>query len=170
MKNKIAIVKVLQLIGFDDDIPKLISFLELEIDNELKRHIVRTIAKISPSGLKNISILLQNEQYPLDQIIKQIEALGNEKIDSHSGWQAQIKKMEAYREAFFHAGKVPADVTEDTWARFKNVVRAFNANKNVFYKDIKHEQHENLTKKLALVEQAKSLQESTDFNVATPIM
>lgn len=73
LNNRIAIVKTLQLIGFDDDIPKLISFLEHENDNELKRHIVRTIAKISPAGLKNISILFQSEQYPLDQIVKQIE-------------------------------------------------------------------------------------------------
>ena len=105
-----------------------------------------------------------------NKIIEQIEALGIEKIDSNSGWQAQIKKLESLREAFFKAGKVPAEVTEDTWAKFKNAVRTFNVNKNLFYKDIKHEHHENLTKKLALVEQAKSLQESTDFNAATPIM
>lgn len=105
-----------------------------------------------------------------NEIISQIIALGNEKIDSHSGWQAQIQKMEALREAFFKAGKVPAEVTEETWANFKNAVRAFNANKNVFYKDIKHEQHENLNKKLALVEKAKSLQDSTDFAATTPIM
>ena len=105
-----------------------------------------------------------------NEIIAQIIALGNEKIDSHSGWQAQIQKMEALREVFFKAGKVPAEVTEETWANFKNAVRAFNANKNVFYKDIKHEQHENLNKKLALVEKAKSLQDSTDFAATTPIM
>jgi len=105
-----------------------------------------------------------------NEIISQIIALGNEKIDSHSGWQAQIQKMEALREAFFKAGKVPAEVTEETWANFKNAVRAFNANKNVFYKDIKHEQNENLTKKLELVEKAKSLKESTDFAATTPIM
>jgi len=105
-----------------------------------------------------------------NEIIAQIEALGTEKIDSHSGWQAQIKKLEALREAFFKAGKVPAEVTEDTWSKFKNAVRAFNVHKNVFYKDIKHEQHENLTKKLALVEKAKSLKESTDFGDTTPIM
>lgn len=105
-----------------------------------------------------------------NEIISQIIALGNEKIDSHSGWQAQIQKMEALRDAFFKAGKVPAEVTEETWANFKNAVRAFNANKNVFYKDIKHEQHENLNKKLALVEKAKSLQDSTDFATTTPIM
>lgn len=105
-----------------------------------------------------------------NEIISQIIALGKEKIDSHSGWQAQIQKMEALREAFFKAGKVPAEVTEETWANFKNAVRSFNANKNVFYKDIKHEQHENLTKKLELVEKAKSLKESTDFAATTPIM
>ena len=105
-----------------------------------------------------------------NEIISQIIALGKEKIDSHSGWQAQIKKMEALREAFFKAGKVPAEVTEETWAKFKNAVRAFNAHKNVFYKDIKHEQHENLTKKLELVEKAKSLKESTDFAATTPVM
>ncbi len=105
-----------------------------------------------------------------NEIISQIITLGNEKIDSHSGWQAQIQKMEALREAFFKAGKVPAEVTEETWAKFKNAVRAFNAHKNVFYKDIKHEQHENLTKKLELVEKAKSLKESTDFAATTPIM
>ena len=104
------------------------------------------------------------------EIISQIEALGTEKIDSHSGWQGQIKKLETLREAFFKAGKVPAEVTEETWAKFKNAVRAFNVHKNVFYKDIKHEQNDNLSKKIALVEKAKSLQESNDFNATTPIM
>lgn len=104
------------------------------------------------------------------EIISQIEALGTEKIDSHSGWQGQIKKLEALREAFFKAGKVPAEVTEETWAKFKNAVRAFNVHKNVFYKDIKHEQNDNLAKKIVLVEKAKSLQESNDFNATTPIM
>lgn len=122
-------------------------------------------------GLYEIARGKETENLALKQeIIRLIEALSVEKIDSHSGWQAQIKKLEALREAFFKAGKVPADVTEDTWAKFKNAVRAFNIHKNVFYKDIKHEQHENLTLKLALVEKAKSLQESSDFNAATPIM
>ncbi len=115
-------------------------------------------------GKETDNLALKNE------IVTQIETLGTEKIDSHSGWQAQIKKMEALREAFFKTGKVPAEVTEETWAKFKNAVRTFNAHKNVFYKDIKNEQHDNLTKKLELVEKAKSLKESTDFGVTTPIM
>lgn len=136
------------------------EFSEITKQMHDKREALYAVAR----GKETENLAVKNE------IIAQIEALGTEKIDSHSGWQAQIKKLETLREAFFKAGKVPAEVTEDTWAKFKNAVRAFNVHKNVFYKDIKHEQHENLTKKLALVEQAKSLQESTDFNTATPIM
>ena len=136
------------------------EFSEITKQMHDKREALYAVAR----GKETENLAVKNE------IISQIEALGTEKIDSHSGWQAQIKKLETLREAFFKAGKVPAEVTEDTWAKFKNAVRAFNVHKNVFYKDIKHEQHENLTKKLALVEQAKSLQESTDFNTATPIM
>lgn len=103
-------------------------------------------------------------------IIRAIEALGNEKINSHNGWQAQIKKMEELRQQFFKAGRVPSEVNEATWDAFKTAVRAFNTNKNAFYKDIKHEQQENLNKKLALVEKAESLKDSEDFNAVTPIM
>ncbi len=104
------------------------------------------------------------------QIIAQIVALGEENIQSHNGWQNQIKKMETLRESFFKAGKVPTEVNEDTWAAFKTAVRGFNVHKNAFYKDIKHEQQENLTKKLALVEKANALKDSTDYATSTPIM
>jgi uncharacterized protein DUF349 len=104
------------------------------------------------------------------EIIAQIEAVANEKITMHSAWQGQIEKIEALRTAFMQAGKVPIEVNEETWAAFKDAVRNFNAQKNAFYKDIKKDQQENLNKKLALVERAKSLQESEDFNATTPIM
>ncbi|OYQ38239.1 chromosome segregation protein [Flavobacterium cyanobacteriorum] len=104
------------------------------------------------------------------EIITQIEAIAAEKVNAHSGWQGQIDKVEALREAFFRAGKVPAEVNEETWAAFKNAVRNFNAQKNSFYKDIKKDQQENLNKKLALVEKARSLQDSEDFAATTPVM
>lgn len=104
------------------------------------------------------------------EIITQIEALASEKVNAHSQWLAQIEKVEALRAAFFAAGKVPADVNEATWAAFKTAVRNFNAFKNSFYKDIKKDQNDNLSKKQALVAKAKELQESTDFATSTPIM
>jgi hypothetical protein len=83
---------------------------------------------------------------------------------------SQVEKVEALRNEFFVAGKVPSDVNEETWASFKNAVRSFNVLKNSFYKDIKKDQNDNLSKKQALVAKAKELQDSTDFATTTPIM
>ncbi|QLC65271.1 DUF349 domain-containing protein [Flavobacterium sp. LPB0248] len=114
-----------------------------------------------------------NEQKNLEakkEIIAKIEALGSEKVNSHSQWLVQIQKVEELRNEFFAAGKVPSEVNEETWATFKTAVRNFNAFKNSFYKDIKKDQNDNLNKKLALVAKAKELQESTDFQATTPVM
>ena len=104
------------------------------------------------------------------EIIAKIEVLATEKVNAHTQWLAQIEKVEALRTAFFSAGKVPSDVNEETWASFKTAVRNFNSFKNSFYKDIKKDQNENLSKKTALVAKAKELQESLDFASTTPIM
>jgi hypothetical protein len=104
------------------------------------------------------------------EIIAKIEQLATEKVNAHAQWLTQIEKVEALRNAFFSAGKVPSDVNEATWAAFKTAVRNFNSFKNSFYKDIKKDQTENLNKKIALVTKAKELQESEDFATTTPIM
>ena len=104
------------------------------------------------------------------EIISKIAELAKEKVEAHSSWQAQIEKVEALRNEFFATGKVPADVNEETWSAFKNAVRDFNALKNSFYNDIKKDQQENLNKKMALVERAKSLKDSEDFAATTPVM
>lgn len=104
------------------------------------------------------------------EIIANIEALEKENINSHNGWQNQIKKMEDLRQQFFKAGRVPNEVNEATWAAFKTAVRSFNAQKNAYYKALKHDQQENLNKKLALVEKAEELKDSEDFKSVTPIM
>jgi hypothetical protein len=102
-------------------------------------------------------------------IIAQIEVLAHEKVNSHAAWLGQIEKVEALRNQFFGAGKVPSEVTDQTWNEFKNAVRSFNVLKNSFYKDIKKDQNDNLSKKQALIAKANELKDSTDFGVTTPI-
>ncbi|WP_298221021.1 DUF349 domain-containing protein [Flavobacterium sp.] len=117
--------------------------------------------------------LRAKEQENLDrkkEIIARIEAIAEEKVATHSAWSAQVAKVEAARNEFFSAGKVPSEVNEETWTNFKNAVRNFNVLKNAFYKDIKKDQTTNLNLKQALVAKAKELQESTDFAATTPMM
>ncbi|MFT3795796.1 MAG: DUF349 domain-containing protein [Flavobacterium sp.] len=103
-------------------------------------------------------------------LIAKIEVLAQEKVNSHALWLQQIEKVEALRNEFFATGKVPAEVNEETWTSFKNAVRNFNALKNSFYKEIKKDQNDNLSRKQALVAKANELKDSTDFAATTPIM
>ena len=103
-------------------------------------------------------------------IIARIEVLAEEKVDTHALWSAQVEKVEAARNEFFAAGRVPSDLNEATWTSFKKAVRSFNVLKNSFYKDIKKDQNTNLNLKQALVAKAKELQQSTDFGATTPMM
>lgn len=103
-------------------------------------------------------------------IIAKIEAVSAEKVSAHSAWQGQIDRIEALRNEFFKAGKVPQEVNEEIWTAFKTAVRDFNSVKNSFYKDIKKDQQTNLNRKLALVEKANELKESEDFAGTSAIL
>jgi hypothetical protein len=114
--------------------------------------------------VENINLVKKKE------FIAQIEVLAQEKVNSHAAWLGQIVKVEALRNEFFKTGKVPSELNEATWTEFKNAVRSFNVLKNSFYKDIKKDQNDNLSKKQALVAKAIELKESTDFVTTTPLM
>ena len=103
-------------------------------------------------------------------IIAKIEAIANKGANSHNAWQNNIKEVEALRNEFFGAGKVPIKVNEATWAKFKDAVRTFNRNKNAFYKDLKKSQYDNLQKKLDLIKIAEDNKDSDDFETTTPLM
>ncbi len=72
LENQVTIVKSIQQIGTEDDIPVLISLLPNE-EPEQKRSIVRTIAGISESGLVQLRLLPAAHEAPLSLILKQIE-------------------------------------------------------------------------------------------------
>ncbi|MFY7730993.1 MAG: DUF349 domain-containing protein [Flavobacterium sp.] len=104
------------------------------------------------------------------EIIAKINAIASDKVISHNAWQGLIDRVEALRDEFFKAGKVPQEVNEEVWTAFKAAVRNFNGVKNSFYKDIKKDQQTNLNRKLALVEKANELKESDDFAGTSAIM
>ncbi|WP_350292276.1 DUF349 domain-containing protein [uncultured Croceitalea sp.] len=105
-----------------------------------------------------------------NEIITAILAISEKVANNHRGLQQQIKEIETLRDSFFKAGKVPQKVNEQTWSKFKDAVRAFNRNKNNFYKNLKKEQHDNLEKKRALLALAIALKDSEDQAMATPEM
>lgn len=105
-----------------------------------------------------------------NEIIQKILKVTEQPSKNHSGWQKQIKEIEALREEFFNAGRVPYKDNERTWTAFKEAVRRFNRSKNSFYKNLKKVQHANLEKKMELVKIAEAHKDSEDYDQTTPLM
>ncbi|CAN5213885.1 DUF349 domain-containing protein [soil metagenome] len=105
-----------------------------------------------------------------EEIITKIVLLSGTQYTSHNQWQQKIKEIEELRDQFFKAGKVPKEKNEETWSAFKQSVRQFNRNKNVYYKGLKKEQYDNLEKKRELIKIADEHKDSDDFKTTTPLM
>ncbi|MCF7567807.1 DUF349 domain-containing protein [Sabulilitoribacter arenilitoris] len=130
-----------------------------KIINDKRQEYYKEIDKVYEKNLENKL-----------EIIAKIEAIAAQESKSHSSWQKKIKDIEALRNDFFNAGKVPIKVNEATWSKFKQAVRSFNKNKNAFYKGLKKEQYENLQKKLELIKIAEDNKNSEDTDVTTVLM
>jgi hypothetical protein len=102
-----------------------------------------------------------------NEIIATIDAYDTSKNASHNDWQKSIKDIEGLRQLYFSAGKLPYSKSEEVWQKFKAATKNFNSAKNVFYKNEKSDQQDNLQKKIALIEIAESLKESEDWQSAT---
>ncbi len=89
---------------------------------------------------------------------------------SHNDWQKSINDVEALRQNYFNAGKLPYAKSEEIWQKFKVATKKFNSLKNIFYKLEKSGQQENLDKKIALIELAESVKNSEDWEKTTNII
>lgn len=72
LQNQMTIVKAVQQIGNEDDIPVLTSFIANE-GPEQQRIIIRAIANIAESGLTQLHSLPESKIEPFSLILKQIE-------------------------------------------------------------------------------------------------
>ncbi len=119
---------------------------------------------------KNLDVLYEQNLEKKKAIIQKIKEESNVVSPSHKLWQQKIKQVEAFRQEFFTAGKVPIKVNEATWTEFKEAVRAFNKTKNAFYKTLKKEQITNLEKKRELIKIAEENKNNEDFETTTALM
>ena len=187
LEKKLLIIERAEELAKDDNIMR--SFRELQelhkmwkeelgpVDREYREDIwnrfkaaTKTINDKRQDYYKEIDkVYEKNLEKKLD-IIARIEEVNTQDSNSHGSWQKKMKEIEALRDAFFNAGKVPIKLNETTWTSFKDSVRTFNKKKNAFYKGLKKEQYENLQKKLELIKIAEDNKDSEDYEVTTALM
>ncbi len=103
-------------------------------------------------------------------IVEQIAGFDFSNNKTHKDWQKSIKEIEALRQKYFAAGKLPYNKSETVWQKLKEATKRFNSAKNTFYKQEKSSQTDNLKKKMELVELAESLKDSDDWETTTNTM
>lgn len=130
----------------------------------------RVIHQRRQEYFQEMEAVYENNLKQKEEIIASLRTLADTVSNNHKDLQQQTSQVEALREAFFKAGKVPQKVKEQTWVAFKDAVRRFNRAKNTFYKTQKKEQQQNLEKKKALLAVALSFKDSEDWEKATPEM
>lgn len=104
------------------------------------------------------------------ELIEKIKEITLQSKDAtHKDYQKVIGKVENWRSEFLKIGSVPKEFVNPLWDEFKTVLREFNHGKNKYYKSIKETQHENLQKKLDIIQIAKDNMLSEDWDTMVPL-
>jgi hypothetical protein len=105
-----------------------------------------------------------------ENIIAEIQKITGSGAKSHSEWQDRLEEINVLKELFKTTGPAPKEVNNNLWETYRTVSRGFNQAKNLFYKEIKEEQNNNLKAKMKLIEIAESHQDSENFEESVEVM
>ena len=188
LEEKLKIIQRAEALA-QDDVDALLASRELQVlhriwkeeigpvDKEHRESIWQRFSELTKKihdkrqyYLKNLDKIYEENAVKKQSIIERIKKLGEKEPATHNAWKQLSKQVEELRQNFLNVGKVPLQQADEVWKSFNVALRSFNKKKNQFYKILKKEQQENLTKKLALVEIAKANQNSTDWETTTELM
>lgn len=96
-------------------------------------------------------------------IIKELEKINSNDSNNLTFWNNNAKKIEELRENFFSTGRVHKEYSTEIWQQFKKIIQEINHKKNIFYRNLKKVQQENLLKKNELLEIAMANKDIEDW-------
>ena len=137
---------------------------------EVFKEISNKIHERKSELLAQIEVEQQKALEKKNEIIAKLKDFASSKETlTHNYWQQAIKQVEQLRSEFLKLGNVPKKLSNQNWTEFKTALRAFNAKKNDFYKNLKNSQHVNLEEKQKLISIAQDNMHSEDWDTAVPL-
>ena len=113
--------------------------------------------------IKNIdSIKLKNYETKFE-LVNQIKKIAEKTIKTHNKWQSSIKEVEELKNKFISTGNVPKEKNKDLWDSFRDATRAFNKEKNNFYKNLKRLEKKSIQSKEKLIEEVENILKKEDW-------
>ena len=99
-----------------------------------------------------------------------VENIDYSELTHHNKWQKQSDLINTLREDWKKVGPISREQNDESWTRFMELIKAFNVQKNDFYRELKKGQKDNLAIKLTIVEKAEALSESTDWQETSNVL
>lgn len=103
-------------------------------------------------------------------ILKEMNELIAKPLLVEREWQKKIKQMDNLRRVFLEIGNVPKKDSKAIWEEYKRILRAFNHNKNNFYRALRKSSEKYNEEKKALLEEVLKWKNSTKWEEASKEM
>jgi hypothetical protein len=103
------------------------------------------------------------------ELVTEIHAINSklDEIDSSKSWEKATEKVIKTQNDWKLIGQAPRKENDEVWKEFRAACDVFFEAKKAFYKVIEGKQKEVVEKKRKLIDQAKSIQESTDWKTTS---
>ena len=103
------------------------------------------------------------------ELVTQIHTVNSklDEIDSSKSWEKATEKVIKTQNDWKSIGQAPRKENDEVWKEFRAACDVFFEAKKAFYKVIEGKQKEVVEKKRKLIDQAKSIQESTDWKATS---
>ncbi len=96
-------------------------------------------------------------------LCEKVEAIAAQEITSSNQWNALSKEIEAIQAEWRKIGFATRKDNQKVYDRFRAACDQFFTRKREYYNEFKDSMNDNMAKKLAIIEQAEALKDSTDW-------
>lgn len=103
-------------------------------------------------------------------LCEKLEAIDYSKLNTIRDWNRKVKEVLYIQKQWRGIGYVPKKWNTKIYERYRAACDFFFRNKNEFYNSLHGEMDENLKKRMALIERAEELKDSTDWRRTTQEM
>lgn len=101
------------------------------------------------------------------KLCEEVEAIADKEATSSNEWNNLTKEIEAVQAKWKGIGFATKKENQKIYDRFRAACDKFFERKRVFYSEFKDSMNDNLEKKMAIIEQAEQLKDSTDWKKTT---
>ena len=96
-------------------------------------------------------------------LCEKVEAIAAQEITNSNQWNTLSKEIEAIQAEWRKIGFATRKDNQKVYDRFRAACDAFFSRKREYYNEFKDSMNDNMAKKLAIIEQAEALKDSTDW-------